>query len=99
MARINIQTHEQSITFFAKVVPGSSKTAITGIWDHMLKLKIAAPPEKGKANACIIAFLAKTLGVKKKHIQIVSGQTHAIKQIQVLGMSETALLMALFPEA
>ena len=98
MAQINTQTHEHSITFFAKIVPGSSKTAITGTWDHMLKLKVSAPPEKGKANTCIVKFLAKALGVKKQDVQILSGHTNPIKQIQVHGVSESALLLALFPK-
>jgi len=102
MAEIDIQTHDKgvtSVTFFTKIVPGSSKTALAGTWDRMLKIKVAAPPEKGKANACVIAFLAKVLGVKKTDIRILSGQTHPVKQIQVHGMSEQALLMALFPNS
>lgn len=102
MAELHVQTHENgdtSVTFFTKIVPGSSKTAMAGTWDHMLKIKVAAPPEKGKANACVVAFLAKVLGVRKTDIQILSGQTHPVKQIQVHGLSERALLEALFPNS
>jgi uncharacterized protein (TIGR00251 family) len=102
MAEIDVQTHENGVTrvtFFTKIVPGSSKTAMAGTWDRMLKIKVAAPPEKGKANRCVVKFLAKVLGVRETDIQILSGQTHPVKQIQVQGMTEQSLLMALFPDS
>lgn len=71
----------------AKVVPGSSKTALAGVLDGTIKIKVAAPPEKGKANQCLIAFLARQLGVKKNDIQIVSGQTNPVKHVRVEGLS------------
>jgi uncharacterized protein (TIGR00251 family) len=58
----------------------------------MLKIKISAPPEKGKANQCLIEFLAKQLGVKKNAVSIISGQTNPIKQVQVLGISADTLI-------
>jgi uncharacterized protein (TIGR00251 family) len=53
----------------------------------MLKVKVAAPPEKGKANKCLSEFIAKQLGIKKNSVVIVSGLTSAIKQIQINGVS------------
>jgi uncharacterized protein (TIGR00251 family) len=87
----NIQEDEHGVTFVAKIVPGSSKTAVVGILDGMVKVKIAAPPEKGKANQCLIAFLAKKLGVKKNAIHIVTGQTNPVKHVQIGGVSADAL--------
>jgi uncharacterized protein (TIGR00251 family) len=83
------------VVFTAKVVPGSSRTCICGLLDGMLKIKISAQPEKGKANQCLLEFLAKQLGVKKSAISIISGQTNPIKQMQVLGTSADALLKKL----
>ncbi len=71
----------------AKIVPGSSKTSLAGALDGMIKIKVAAPPEKGKANQCLIAFLARQLGVKKKDVQIVSGQTNPVKHVRIEGLS------------
>jgi uncharacterized protein (TIGR00251 family) len=80
------------VVFTAKVVPGSSRTAVCGLLDGMLKIKISAQPEKGKANRSLIEFLAKQLGVKKNAISIISGQTNPIKQVQVLGVSSDSLI-------
>ncbi|HTC90757.1 MAG TPA: DUF167 domain-containing protein [Bryobacteraceae bacterium] len=67
-----------------KVVPKSSKTELAGIMpDGTWKVKVAAAPEKGKANRALVAFLAEHLGVAKSRIKIVSGETSQLKRIQV----------------
>jgi len=91
MAELTIQEIEGATVFSVKVVPGSSKKAISGLLDGMLKIKISAAPERGKANRCLIDFLAKQLGVKKKSIKIISGQTNPVKSVQVSGISTETL--------
>ena len=67
-----------------KVIPKSSKTELAGyLPDGTWKIKIAAAPEKGKANRELVAFLSEHLGVAKSHIRIVSGETSHLKRIQV----------------
>ena len=95
MADLKIKKLDDAVTFNAKIVPASSKTALAGMLDGMLKIKIAAPPEKGKANQSLIEFLAKKLGVKKNAVTITSGQTNPVKTIQVLGISDDTLLKKL----
>jgi uncharacterized protein (TIGR00251 family) len=80
-----------SVVFTAKVVPGSSRTCLCGLLNGMVKVKISAAPEKGKANQCLIAFLAKQLGVKKNAVTIVSGAGNPIKQVRVAGITSEAL--------
>lgn len=53
------------IVITVKIVPGSSRTEATGMYGQMYKIKIAAPPEKGKANKMLINFLAEQFGIKK----------------------------------
>ena len=79
----------------AKIVPGGSRTGLCGLLNGMLKIKISAAPEKGKANQELVGFLAKKLGVKKKAVSIISGQTKPVKQVQVLGISTETLLKKL----
>jgi uncharacterized protein (TIGR00251 family) len=92
MTDLKIENIEGGVVFTAKIVPGSSRTAVCGLLGEMVKIKVAAPPEKGKANQCLIEFLAKQLGVKKNAISIISGQTNPIKQVQVLGVSSDNLI-------
>jgi uncharacterized protein len=66
------------------VIPKSSKTELAGILpDGTWKIKIAAVPEKGKANRELIEFLAEKLRVAKSRIHIVSGETSPLKRIRV----------------
>ncbi len=78
----------QGIHLTVKVVPGSSRTEVVGRYDGMLKIKVAAPPEQGKANKMLIAFLAKMLGIRKNEVHITSGQTSSIKQIRCEGVTQ-----------
>jgi len=91
----SIQEVDGGVVFAAKIVPASSKTAISGLIDGLVKIKISAPPQKGRANQCLIEFLAKQLGVKKKAVSVISGRTNPLKQVQVLGISAETLLKKL----
>ena len=95
MGELTIQEINGGVVFKVKAVPGSSRTAVSGLLGGMLKVKVAAPPEKGNANQCLIEFLAKKLGVKKNAVSIVTGQTNPIKQVQMMGMSGQTLLKKL----
>jgi uncharacterized protein (TIGR00251 family) len=92
MPEPEIREDEQGVVLVAKIVPGSSKTALAGILDSMVKIKVAAPPEKGKANQCLIAFLAHRLGVKKNTIHIVAGQANPVKHVRIEGISARTCL-------
>lgn len=95
MANLMIREVDDGVVFVTKIVPGSSRTAVCGLLDGMLKIKVSSAPEKGKANQCLLEFLAKQLAVKKKAISIVSGSTNPVKQVQVFGISAQTLLKKL----
>jgi uncharacterized protein (TIGR00251 family) len=66
-----------------KAVPGASKTALGEVRDGRLKVRIAAAPEDGKANEELRSFLAKTLGLPKKDIVLVSGEKSRLKTLRL----------------
>ncbi len=66
-----------------KVVPGSSRDAIGGLLGDRIKIKVAAAAESGKANKAVCELLARTLGVKPRDVEIVSGQTSPEKLVRV----------------
>lgn len=92
MEQLKIQQADNAAVFSVKVVPRSSKTAVAGVLGGMLKIKLAAAPEKGKANESLVEFLADTLGVKRNTIAITSGLTSPVKTIQITGVSMESLL-------
>jgi len=96
MGNLKIEEHNEDTVFVTKIVPGSSgQTRICGLLDEMLKVKVSAAPEKGKANQCLIKFLSKQLGVKKNAVSIISGTTSPVKHVKVSGMSADTLLKKL----
>lgn len=94
-AELKVQDTDGGAVFKVKVAPGSSRNEICGVLDGMLKIKLTQPAEKGKANQTLINFLAQLLDVKKNQVNIISGQTSRVKQIQVLSMSPGTLLKKL----
>jgi uncharacterized protein len=67
-----------------KVIPKSSKTELSGqLPDGTWKMKVAAAPEKGKANRALCAFLAGHFGVAQSRVRIVSGETSHLKRIRI----------------
>ncbi len=75
-----------------KIVPGSSKNKIIGVYNDSLKITITAPPVEGKANKKCIAYLAKYFDVAKSKIEIISGQTSKNKLIKIYDISQKKFL-------
>jgi uncharacterized protein (TIGR00251 family) len=88
---IKITCRKNTVVFYVKVIPSGSRTSFEGIYDGMLKIKLSAAPEKGKANKALIDFLADKLDVKKKFIKIISGLTSKVKQVAVEQISPQML--------
>jgi hypothetical protein len=87
MSNFAVKEIDDGVVFAVKVVPGSRQTCVFGLLDEMVKIKVSAAPEKGKANKCLIDFLAKQLSVKRNAVKIVSGKSSPVKSVQVLGIS------------
>jgi len=78
-----------------KVVPGASRSRVVGLLGNALKIQVAAPAEKGKANAAVIELLARTLRVGLKEIELVRGESQPRKTVRVRGISVDAARAAL----
>jgi uncharacterized protein (TIGR00251 family) len=73
------------MTLRVKVIPRSAKSEIVGeMADGTLKVKIAAPPEQGRANDALCTFLAAHFGVRRDGVSIVSGHSAALKLMRVI---------------
>jgi uncharacterized protein len=79
-----------------KVVPGSSRDEVVGWLGDSLKVKVKAPPEKGKANEAVVALLADRLGVEASSIAVVSGHSSPAKIVAIDGVDDEAIRQA-FP--
>ncbi len=68
------------------VQPGAKVTAAAGEHGGRLKLKISAPPVDNKANAHLLDWLAKQLGVPKLAVRLIRGETSRQKTVAVCGV-------------
>jgi len=68
-----------------RLQPRGGRDQVMGERDGAVLIRIAAPPVDGKANAALIAFVAKILGVPKDSIEIIRGETSRSKVIRVEG--------------
>jgi uncharacterized protein (TIGR00251 family) len=76
------------VTLHLHIQPGAKKTEVVGPHGDALKIRLAAPPVDGKANAVLIAFLVQRLGVSRQAIVLKSGHGARIKQISVAAVRE-----------
>jgi uncharacterized protein (TIGR00251 family) len=72
-----------SITLDIHVQPGAKRSEVAGVHGDALKIRLAAPPVGGKANAALIAFLAEAFAVPKRNVTIVRGETGRRKTVRV----------------
>jgi len=77
------QIKEDKIRVSIKAIPGASKNELSGIRDNRLCVRIAAAAEDGKANSCLLEFLAKTLGCAKRDVVLEKGEKSRLKVVAV----------------
>jgi uncharacterized protein (TIGR00251 family) len=66
-----------------KAMPGARTSAIAGLRNNRLLVRVAAQPEKGKANGELFDCLSRVLGIGKSEIQLVSGATSRLKTLSL----------------
>jgi uncharacterized protein (TIGR00251 family) len=75
-----------------RVVPRASTDEIVGLLGETLKVKLTAPPVKGKANHALVRLLASTFGLRKRQVKIVSGHKARLKTVRLEGLKRSAVL-------
>ena len=79
------------------VQPRASKTAVAGMHDGCVKIRLAAPPVDGAANAALVEFVAEQLKIAKSRVRIAAGLTSRRKTVEVDGVTAQQLAGALSP--
>ena len=73
------------LTVAVKVIPRSPRNELAGrMADGTWKIRVAAPPEHGKANAELCAYLARELGVSRDNVEVVSGRASTRKRVRLV---------------
>ncbi len=76
------------------IQPGAKKSEVVGLHGDALKVRIASPPVDGKANEALVTFIADQLGLPKRAVQLVKGDTSRAKTVLVTASEiDPALLL------
>jgi len=81
-----------------RVHPNAARSEVVDLAGGVLKVRVAAPPVKGKANKELITFLSRALGVGKDKLTIIKGHTSRSKVIAIDGLSREEVMKQLSPK-
>lgn len=92
---VDVRADGADVLLAVKAVPGASRTRIAGVLGDRVKITVAAPPEKGKANQAICALLAELCGVSAKAVAVERGESNPLKTVRIAGVTLAAVRAAL----
>ena len=78
-----------------RIQPGARRTEVAGMFDDMVRIRVAARPVEGAANKELVKFLARKLGVSKSRIEILSGHKSRVKRLGINGLEASAVISSL----
>lgn len=91
MCKPRIERSGDGLLLWIKAVPGASCSQIAGVLGDRLKIRVAAPPENGKANHAICDLLADALGLTPREVSVESGHTNSAKVVRIRGTNEAVV--------
>jgi uncharacterized protein (TIGR00251 family) len=92
-----VSLSEKGVELSLRVQPNAARNELVGFSEGVLRVKVAAPPVKGKANKELIAFLTRKLGLSKGDLTILKGHTSRNKLISIAGLTREELNQRLSP--
>ena len=97
MMSLKLVETDDGVRLTIKAVPGSSRDRVVGMLGEVLKIAVAAPPQRGAANQAILALVADQLRVHPSRVTLRRGQTSARKELFIAGMTAGQVRAALGP--
>jgi uncharacterized protein (TIGR00251 family) len=82
-------------TLYLRAKPGAKITVLQVAADGTVTVRLRAPAQDGKANACLVAYLAEVFGVSKSSVELLSGHTAPFKKVALLDVDDTHLAAVL----
>jgi uncharacterized protein len=78
-----------------RVSPGAGRSRIVGRHGEGWKVRVAAAPERGRANDAVCRLLADALGLPRADVTLVSGHTAKDKVVELDGLAEDEIVRRL----
>ena len=84
---------DKGLELYVRVTPNASATRIEGVETRddgfeVLRIRVTAPPDKGKANKAVAALIASAFGIGKSKVAIVSGESARLKHLRLDGPAD-----------
>jgi len=86
-AALLVSAQDGGAVFAVRVTPRSGRDQIDGPAQGALKVRLAAPPVEGAANAALVRLVAKALAVAPGRVRVLSGQRGRVKRLIVEGLA------------
>jgi hypothetical protein len=91
VAPVEVVADAGGASFRVRAAPGAPRSAVRGEHGGALKVAIAAPPEKGKANEELVRLLARALDVDRRAVEVVAGEASKDKRVRIAGLDAGVL--------
>ena len=96
MSRGPVAATKRGTLLNLRVSPGAKSVGIEGTYgESAIKVRVAAPPVDGKANAEVERLLAELLGVARSDISVIRGSSSRDKTLLVHGLEPAEVRSAL----
>jgi uncharacterized protein (TIGR00251 family) len=89
---LTVRDGDGSVRFAVRVQPRASRSEIVGLHGDAMKIRLSAPPVDGAANEALVELIAGVLGVGRRAVRIVSGESSRSKVVEVEGVTAAAVL-------
>lgn len=93
-----LEPRREGFLLHLHVVPGAVRTELAGEHGDRLKVRVAAPAAKGRANQELLRFLSAALGLPRSSLELVRGPTSRRKTVRLASQQSSESLAALLAE-
>jgi len=90
-----MRAHPEGTVVRLRVVAGARRTELAGVAGQALRVRVAAPPAQGRANAAVLGYLATLVGLRARDLEITAGERARDKLVLVRGRSPGQVRAAL----
>ncbi|MGD9126861.1 MAG: DUF167 domain-containing protein [Planctomycetia bacterium] len=90
-SKIDISPHSEGASLAVRAQPGARRNEVAGVRDRMLLVRVTQAPEKGKANKAIAEVIAKSLGLRRSQVELLSGETSRQKRFLIRNLTAEEL--------
>ena len=91
MSALRVTERDGAVRFAVHVQPRASHPGVAGLHGDALRIRVAAPPVEGAANAALVDFLSHAFAIPRRAVRILAGETSRSKLVELDGVTPDAV--------